>query len=127
MSAIDELSRKFVSGNDVQVERASFTREEWQSVVDERDQLRDALSIAEGLAKQNKEMAEGFIQLRDRVAELEASTAKIKAEAVREAKKNIVIAGMHRGNLYDQGFIDAIDAYNEQMEKYANQLEADNG
>lgn len=83
MSAIDELSRKFVSGNDVQVERASFTREEWQSVVDERDQLRDALSIAEGLAKQNKEMAEGFIQLRDRVAELEASTAKIKAEAVR--------------------------------------------
>jgi len=26
-----------------------------------------------------------------------------------------------------QGFIDAIDAYNEQMEKYANQLEADNG
>jgi len=56
-----------------------------------------------------------------------AALSKIKADAVREAKKNIVIAGIHRGNLYDQGFIDAIDAYNEQMEKYANQLEADNG
>lgn len=53
----------------------------------------------------------------------EKSIAKVKAEAVREAKKNIVVAGMHRGNAYDQGFIDAIDAYDEQMGKYANQIE----
>lgn len=144
-----------------------------QLAADEIERLTSANIIAEGLAKQNKEMAENFIalkqerdELRRRVAALEAqaqavedseacagaalmlvhdrfmrgvltkeimieavnsvgtrSIARIKAEAVREAKKNIVIAGMHRGNLYDQGFIDAIDAYDEQMGKYANQIE----
>ena len=47
MSAIDELSRKFVSGNNVPVERASFTREEWARVVDERDQLRERVAELE--------------------------------------------------------------------------------
>ena len=43
MSAIDELSLKFKSGNDVPVEFARFSPDEWAQVVAERDGLKAAL------------------------------------------------------------------------------------
>ena len=50
MSAIDELSLKFKSGNDVPVEFARFSPEEWAQVVAERDGLKSAL-IDDAVAK----------------------------------------------------------------------------
>ena len=47
MSAIDELSRKFKSGNNVKVSRATFSANEWQQVVEEFDGLHARISELE--------------------------------------------------------------------------------
>ena len=40
MSAIDELSMKFTSGNAIPVERATVTLDEWLAVLDEHNNIR---------------------------------------------------------------------------------------
>lgn len=172
MSAIDELSLKFKSGNNVPVEFARFSPEEWAQVVAERDKLQAIISgeFPEGctpadarmLRKANHGLADENYQLRARVAELvckmcgghgqiggllpgdggydgescpdcggtginPSRLARIKADAVRDSKRNLIITGIITNADYNKGFDDAIDKFCAHLDSYANKLEAGNG
>jgi hypothetical protein len=141
--------------NALQARVAELEAEKWNaqiaeaallSVEKERDCLKNAFTIAEGLAKQNKEMAENFIAVKlerdglaakcteldemvvahDRTLALVSSPsaiAKLKADAVREMMKTAEPAHQadpHSG--YAEGFADACDYFQTHAEIYANLL-----
>ena len=93
MSAIYELSRKFVSGNDVPVEFARFSPDEWAQVVAERDQLRKALTktseYAHQLDNENCALRVGIHNLRAAADKIEQERDQSRAMVAELESKDI--------------------------------------
>ena len=66
------------------------------------------------------------IELEKELADLEASLPKVRADAVREAKRMTVLSHNTTNKDYEAGFDDGIDAYDKQLELISELMEAGN-
>ena len=70
--------------------------------------------------------AEIIQNLEQQLADLKASLPKVRAEAVREAKKMTVLGYNTTNKDYEAGFDDGVEAYDDQLDMISEYMEAGN-